>query len=182
MPLPLLPLQILWMNLVTDGLPALALGMEPAEPGVMSRPPNPKSANIFDRPMVRDILWMGVLMAVISLGIGYYYWSRGSVVWQTMTFTTLTLSQMAAALAARSDHESLFRIGFFSNIQMVRAISATFILQLVVIYVPIFQGALTTVSMTATDLLIAVLASLVVLFMAEVVKWFIRRNQPVAIN
>ncbi len=182
MPLPLLPLQILWMNLVTDGLPALALGMEPAEPGVMSRPPNPKSANIFDRLMVRDILWMGVLMAVISLGIGYYYWSRGSVVWQTMTFTTLTLSQMAAALAARSDHESLFRIGFFSNIQMVRAISATFILQLVVIYVPIFQGALTTVSMTATDLLIAVLASLVVLFLAEVVKWFIRRNQPVAIN
>jgi Ca2+-transporting ATPase len=69
MPLPLLPLQILWMNLVTDGLPALALGMEPAEPGVMDRPPNPSSANIFDRPMVRGILWMGLLMAIISLGI-----------------------------------------------------------------------------------------------------------------
>jgi Ca2+-transporting ATPase len=177
MPLPLLPLQILWMNLVTDGLPALALGMEPAEPGVMKRPPNPSSANIFDRPMVRDILWMGLLMAVISLAIGYMYWQAGSPVWQTMTFTTLTLSQMAAGLAARSDHESLFSIGILSNIQMVRAIITTFILQLVVIYLPFLQRILKTDSLSVQDLLLAIAASLIVLVMAEVVKWFTRRSQ-----
>lgn len=177
MPLPLLPLQILWMNLVTDGLPALALGMEAAEPDVMQRPPNPSSATIFDRLMVRGILWMGVLMAIISLGIGYFYWSSGSEVWQTMTFTTLTLAQMAAALAARSDHASLFQIGVFSNVQMVRAIATTFVLQLVVIYLPFFQGVLKTESLSVRDLIIAITASLVVLVAAEVVKWFERRNQ-----
>lgn len=176
MPLPLLPLQILWMNLVTDGLPALALGMEPAEPGVMSRPPNPASANIFDRQMVTRLVWMGLLMAVISLGIGYFYWAAGNPAWQTMTFTTLTLTQMAAALVARSGRESLFRIGFFSNKQMVRAISATFILQLVVVYVPFFQRALKTQNLALTDLIISLGVSLIVLVVAEMVKWIERRG------
>ncbi len=175
MPLPLLPLQILWMNLVTDGLPALALGMEPAEPGVMERPPNPASANIFDRGMVTRLLWMGVLMAVISLGIGYFYWMAGNPAWQTMTFTTLTLSQMAAALASRTEKTSLRQIGIFSNAPMVRAILITFLLQLAVVYLPFFQGILNTNSLSARDLAIGIGVSLLVLVIAEVVKWFERR-------
>jgi Ca2+-transporting ATPase len=175
MPLPLLPLQILWMNLVTDGLPALALGMEPAEPGVMKRPPNPASANIFDRKMVGRLVWTGILMALISLGTGYFYWAAGNPAWQTMTFTTLTLSQLAMALVARSDHESLFSIGIFSNKQMVRALLATFVLQLVVIYVPFMQKALNTQSLSPSDLAIALGLSAIVLLAAEMVKWFERR-------
>lgn len=182
MPLPLLPLQILWMNLVTDGLPALALGMEPAEPGVMNRPPNPASANIFDRKMVTRLVWMGVLMAVISLGIGYFYWAAGNPTWQTMTFTTLTLTQMAAALVARSGHESLFRIGFFSNKQMVRAIIATFILQLVVVYVPFFQRALKTQNLALADLIFSIGVSLMVFVVAEVIKWVERRRGAKAVT
>ena len=174
MPLPLLPLQILWMNLVTDGLPALALGMEPAEPGVMKRPPNPASVNIFDRRMVRSILWLGAVMAVISLGIGYAYWRAGVEYWQTMTFTTLTLSQMAAALASRSENTSLVKVGIFKNAAMVRAILTTFALQLAVVYLPFFQNILNTDSLPAQYLAIALGVSLLVLPIAEVVKWFER--------
>ena len=179
MPLPLLPLQILWMNLVTDGLPALALTMEPAEEGVMKRPPNPASANIFDRPMVRSILWMGLLMAIVSLAIGYGYWRLGLPNWQTMTFTTLTLSQMAVALVVRSEKESLLKIGIFSNKQMVRAILLTNVLQLAVIYIPFAQNIFGTMALSATDLAIAYGTSVSVLLIAEVVKWFLRRSSPV---
>jgi Ca2+-transporting ATPase len=179
MPLPLLPLQILWMNLVTDGLPALALGMEPAEPGVMKRPPNPASVNIFDRRMVLGILWLGVLMAIISLGVGYFYWQAGIEYWQTMTFTTLTLSQMAAALAARSENTSLWKIGIFSNQQMLRAILTTFVLQLAVIYLPFMQNILNTDSLPVADLAIALGVSLLVLLIAEVVKWIERRQRDI---
>jgi Ca2+-transporting ATPase len=171
MPLPLLPLQILWMNLVTDGLPALALGVEPAEPGVMKRPPNPSSANIFDRAMIRGLLWMGAIMAAASLLVGYLYWQAGNPAWQTMTFTTLTLSQMAAALAARAEGEPLLKIGLFSNKAMLRAILLTFALQLLVIYVPIFQRAMGTTALAITDLGIAFAMCLVVLLVIEVVKW-----------
>ncbi len=179
MPLPLLPLQILWMNLVTDGLPALALGMEPAEPGVMKRPPNPASVNIFDRRMVGGILWLGVLMAIISLGIGYTYWRAGAEYWQTMTFTTLTLSQLAAALAARSDNTSLLKIGILSNPSMWRALLTTFVLQLAVIYLPFFQNILETDSLPPADLAIGLGVSLLVLLIAEVVKWFERGRKRI---
>jgi Ca2+-transporting ATPase len=175
MPLPLLPLQILWMNLVTDGLPALALGVEPAEPGVMQRPPNPSSASIFDRAMIRGLLWMGAIMAAASLIVGYLYWQAGNPAWQTMTFTTLTLSQMAAALTARAERESLLKIGLFTNKAMVRAILLTFLLQLVIIYVPVFQRSLGTVALTLTDLGIAIIVCLVVLMVIEGVKWIEKR-------
>jgi Ca2+-transporting ATPase len=177
MPLPLLPLQILWMNLVTDGLPALALAMEPAETGVMQRPPNPSGANIFDRPMVRRLLLLGVLMAVISLGIGYFYWRAGAPNWQTMTFTTLTLLQMAAALVVRSEKDSLLKVGIFSNKPMVRAILATFALQLFVIYVPFAQGIFSTVALSATDLVLAIGVGLLFILVAELAKGIVRRRQ-----
>jgi Ca2+-transporting ATPase len=97
MPLPLLPLQILWINLVTDGLPGLALTVEPAERGTMRRSPYHPQENIFRRGMGRDILWIGLLMGLVSLGMGYWAWTTGHSTWQTMVFTTLTLSQMGNA-------------------------------------------------------------------------------------
>lgn len=95
-----MPLQILWMNLVTDGLPALSV--EPAEPNTMRRPPYPPSENIFSRGMVQDIVWTGLVMGLISLGVRYGYWQAGRANWQTMVFTVLILSQMMLALAVRS--------------------------------------------------------------------------------
>ncbi|MCA9220828.1 MAG: cation-translocating P-type ATPase, partial [Planctomycetales bacterium] len=118
MPLPLLPLQILWINLVTDGLPGLALAVEPAERGTMNRPPHPPREHIFDRRMAVDIVWIGLLMGVVSLAMGYFQWqtdAESTRQWRTLVFTVLTLSQMGNALAIRTSTDSLFRVGLLSN-------------------------------------------------------------------
>ncbi len=154
MPLPLLAAQILWINLVTDGLPGLALAMEESEKGIMKRPPwNPKES-IFSRGMGWRIIWIGMLDGHrVSLGIGYVYWLNDpNGVWQTMVFTTLVLAQMGNALAIRSNTESVFKIGLFSNRLMVIAIATTFILQLLLIYVPLMQSFFSTKPLSPRDL------------------------------
>jgi Ca2+-transporting ATPase len=177
MPFPLLPLQILWINLVTDGLPGLALAVEPAERRIMQRAPfNPKE-NIFGRGMARDILWVGLLMGLVSLGVGYWYWSIGHPYWQTMVFTTLTLSQMGNALAIRSQRESLFQIGLFSNRAMLGAVLLTFVLQMMVVYLPFLQAIFETGPLAPGDLLISLLLSTAVFWGVEIQKWLIRRSE-----
>ena len=175
MPLPLVAAQILWINLVTDGLPGLALAIEDSEKGLMKRPPwNPRES-IFSRGMGWRILWIGSLMGLVSLGIGYIYWLNDPEgVWQTMVFTTLVLAQMGNALAIRSNKESVFTIGLFSNRLMVVAIATTFLLQLLLIYVPLMQRFFTTKPLTPRDLAIALVSSLVVFIAVEIEKW-IRR-------
>ncbi|MEZ4592323.1 MAG: cation-translocating P-type ATPase [Chloroflexota bacterium] len=143
MPLPLLPLQILWINLVTDGLPGLALAVEDGERGIMKRSPFHPTESIFSRGLGTQILWIGFLMGLVSLGIGYIYWLRDpNGPWQTMVFTTLTLAQMGNALATRSNVDSIFKIGFFSNKLMLLAVTITFVLQMALIYVPFFAELL----------------------------------------
>ncbi len=175
MPLPLLAVQILWINLVTDGLPGLALAVEDSERGIMRRPPwNPKES-IFSRGMGWRILWIGILMGAISLGVGYFYWLRDpNGVWQTMVFTTLTLAQMGNALAIRSNIDSIFGQGLFSNRLMVVAIITTFLLQMALIYVPLLQRFFGTKALDVQDLMIALVCSSVVFFAVEIEKW-IRR-------
>jgi Ca2+-transporting ATPase len=178
MPLPLTSLQILWVNLVTDGLPGLALAIEPAERTVMQRPPYPPQENIFARGMARDILWIGLLMGIVSLGVGFLYYqidpSASPAVWQTVTFTTLTLAQMGNALATRSERDSLFKIGILSNKAMLGAVMLTFVLQLAVIYVPFLNRAFSTTPLNLRDLLISLAFGLIVFLAVELVKW-IRR-------
>lgn len=175
MPLPLTSLQILWVNLVTDGLPGLALAIEPAERTVMQRPPHPPRENIFGRGMARDILWVGLLMGLVSLGVGLFYYrmdpSTSPAVWQTVIFTTLTLSQMGNALATRSERDLLFRIGLFSNKALLGAVLLTFLLQLAVIYTPFLNKAFSTVPLSPRDLLISLGFSVIVFFAVELVKW-----------
>ncbi len=176
MPLPLLPLQILWMNLVTDGLPALALGVEPAEEDVMQRPPYPSASGIFDRKMVVDIIWLGLLTAILALVPGYTFWRADSATWQTMVFTTLTLSQMILALGARSERNSLFKTGILTNKSMIGAIGLTFMLQIAVIYVPYFQVLFKTVSLSAKELMLSIMISFVVLLAMEGQKYLFQRS------
>jgi len=176
MPLPLLPLQILWINLVTDGLPGLALGVEPAEKNIMGRSPYHPNENIFGRGMGWHILWVGLLMGIVSLGLGYWAWSTGRHDWQTMVFTTLTLSQMGNALAIRSGRESFFKIGLFTNKALLGAVLLTFGLQLAVIYVPFMQELFKTVALPPIDLAISLGLSMVVFWGVELEKWFIRRQ------
>ncbi|NJN92740.1 MAG: cation-translocating P-type ATPase [Anaerolineales bacterium] len=179
MPLPLLPLQILWMNLVTDGLPALALSVEPAERNIMRRPPHSTSGNIFSRTMVRTIIGMGLVMTVVSLGLGYAYWQAGQSTWQTMIFTTLVMSQVFFALAIRSEHDSLFTIGLGSNRAMIGAVLSTFLLQLAVIYVPFLQPIFETVPLSLPDLALALALSTVVFWGSEVEKLIRRQRERI---
>jgi Ca2+-transporting ATPase len=180
MPLPLTSLQILWVNLLTDGLPGLALAIEPAERTIMQRPPYPARENIFGRGMGRDILWIGFLLGLVSLGVGYPYYrmnpSASPAVWQTMIFTTLTLGQMGNALAIRSDRDTLFQIGLFSNKAMLGAVLLTFVLQLAVIYLPFLNRAFSTTPLSLRELLISLGFSLIVFIAVELVKW-VRQGQ-----
>jgi Ca2+-transporting ATPase len=174
MPLPLVPLQILWMNLVTDGLPALALGVEPAERDTMSRPPYSANESIFARGMGRHVVWVGLFMALLSVGVGYGYWHTGHQNWQTMLFTTLTFSQMAHVLAIRSERDSLFQIGLRSNIPLLASVILTITLQIGLIYLPFLQRVFNTRSLSATDLSISILLSGAILVSVELEKWFAR--------
>jgi Ca2+-transporting ATPase len=170
MPLPLLPLQILWMNLITDGPPALALGVEPPEKGAMQRPPYPAGQSILAGGGARDIIWAGLLMGLGSLAVGYFYWHAGRENWQTMLFTTLTLSQMSLALAVRSERESLFRIGLFSNRPLLAAIAFSVFLQMAAVYTPFLQKYLGTQALAAGDLALAVGVSTTVFWALEIEK------------
>ena len=176
MPLPLLPLQILWINLLTDGLPALALGLEPAERDVMARSPYAPNENFFGRGMGRSIIWIGLLMALVCLGIGYQYWHTNHPGWQTAVFTALTLSQLGNALALRSDRDSLFKLGFLSNKPLSAAVLLTLGLQLVVIYHPVLQPLFSTTALSVGDLMICLAASTIVFWGVELEKWMIRRS------
>jgi Ca2+-transporting ATPase len=176
MPLPLLPLQILWINLTTDGLPALALGVEPPERHIMHRPPYPPTANIFSRGIGWRIIWVGGLMGVVSLGTGYWYWLHDHHGWQTMLFTILTLSQMGNALAIRSERYSLFQIGLLSNKPLLAAVILTLVLQLTVIYVPFMEELFQTTALSGGDLLICLGLSSLVFWGVELEKWWFRRR------
>jgi Ca2+-transporting ATPase len=180
MPIPLLPLQILWMNLVTDGLPALALGVEPAEANVMRRPPFSSTESVFGRGAARYIVGMGLFMSVVALAVGYGFWRAGREDWQTVVFTTLIFCQMGLALGVRTEEVPLLKAGLFTNRAMVGAIASTFLLQLAVIYVPFLQRIFSTRSLPPGDLAVALGAGLVVLFAAELTKLIGRRaNAPV---
>jgi Ca2+-transporting ATPase len=180
MPLPLTSLQILWVNLVTDGLPGLALAIEPAERTVMQRPPYGRSENIFGRGMARDILWIGLLMGLVSLGAGYLYYrlypAAPPELWRTVTFTTLTLAQMGNALATRSERDTLWQIGLFSNRTMLGSVILTFLLQLAVIYLPFMNRAFSTTPLGLRDLLISLAFSVVVFIAVETFKWLRQRR------
>lgn len=168
--LPLLPLQILWMNLVTDGLPALALGVEPAEPDTMRRPPYPPNESLFARGMGLHVIWVGLFMAFLCMGAGYAYWRAGRADWQTMLFTTLTFSQMAHVMAIRSERSSSFRIGLLTNKPMLAAVVLTVLLQLCLIYVPLLRTVFRTSPLPAMDLGLSLLLGGVIFGAVELEK------------
>lgn len=176
MPLPLLPLQILWMNLVTDGLPALALSVEPPEAEVMQRPPNRPHESILARGLGRHVIWVGLLMGLLSLGAGYWYWRGGDSNWQTLLFTTLTLSQMAHVMAIRSERRSLFQIGLMSNKPLLGAVSLTVVLQLALLYVPLLQAVFKTRALPLRDLALTLAISSVIFVAVECEKQILRRR------
>ncbi|MBS3783308.1 MAG: cation-translocating P-type ATPase [Anaerolineae bacterium] len=177
LPIPLNAIQILWINLVTDGLPGLALSLEPAAPDTMNRPPHPPGESVLARGLGTYILWVGPLMGLVALlpeflavsGIGGL--ALGGEAYTTMVFTTLALAQMGNALAIRSDRFLLAQLGLFTNLALLAAVVLTFLLQMAVVYVPFLQGIFDTVALTPRQLLLSLGFSTIVFIVVEVVKW-----------
>ncbi|MEM9265156.1 MAG: cation-translocating P-type ATPase [Cyanobacteria bacterium P01_F01_bin.13] len=174
MPIALVPIQILWINLIADGLLALALSFEPAERQVMRRPPHRPNENIFSRGMGTDILWIGLLLGVVLILVAHGYWRADNPAWQTMVFTTLAFSRIALSEGVRSSSESLFRIGLLSNTKLLGAVLLTFCLQLVVIYVPVCQVFFSTVALSGQEIAIALLLGTIIFWAVELKKVLIK--------
>ncbi|MHB1144204.1 MAG: cation-translocating P-type ATPase [Thiobacillus sp.] len=176
LPIPLLPIHILWINLVTDGLPGLALAGERAERGVMQRPPRPPKESIFANGMWQHILWVGLLMGGVSLLTQAWAIHSGSAHWQSMVFTVLTLSQLGHVLAIRSERESLFTQGLFSNRMLIGAVLLTFALQMAVLYVPWLNPVFKTEPLSSGELAVCLALSSVVFVGVEIEKALARRG------
>ncbi|MBL0124779.1 MAG: cation-translocating P-type ATPase [Betaproteobacteria bacterium] len=176
LPIPLLPIHILWVNLVTDGLPGLALAAEPAERGIMQRPPRPPQESLF-AGMLPHIFGMGLLIAGLCLLLQAGSIYIGDTHWQTMVFTTLTLSQVAYVMAIRSESESLFRIGLLSNLPLLGAVVLTFILQLLIIYVPWLNPVFKTQPLSAIELMVCLGAAGMAFAVAEIEKAWSNRKR-----
>ncbi len=176
---PLSPLQILWMNLVTDGLPALALALEPAEPGIMARSPYNPQESIFARGLGFYMVRIGIIFAIITIALmvwAYHYdgFDSNSNHWKTMVFTTLCLAQMGHALAVRSDTRLTIEMNFFSNPYLLGAIALTIVLQMLLIYVAPLRNFFDISILGLTDLLICLGFSMLVFVWVELEKLFQR--------
>ncbi|MDH3371572.1 MAG: cation-translocating P-type ATPase, partial [Gammaproteobacteria bacterium] len=176
LPIPLLPIHILWVNLVTDGLPGLALAVEPEEKGIMQRPPRAPQENLFAHGIWQHILWVGGLITALCLFTQAWAIRVGDAHWQTMVFTVLTLSQMTHVLAIRSETESMFTRGFTTNMPLLGAVLLTFALQLATIYVPMLNPIFRTQPLTAVELSICLMLAATVFVAVEIEKWMVRRG------
>jgi len=170
LPIPLLPIHILWINLMTDGLPALALAVEPPEGDVMKRPPRHPQESIFAHGLWIHALWVGMLMAGIALFIQAWSIKTGNVHWQTMVFTILCFTQLGNVLAIRSERESLFTMGLFSNKPLLGAVVLSFLFQIAVVYLPALNPIFRTQPLSPMELILALAASSLVFFAVELEK------------
>jgi Ca2+-transporting ATPase len=179
LPIPLLPIHILWINLVTDGLPGLALAAEPAEKGIMQRPPRHPKESVFAHGLAAHIIWVGLLMGFASLFTQAWSIKTGHAHWQTMVFTVLCLSQMGHVLAIRSERESIFSQGLKSNKPLLGAFVLTFALQMATIYIPALNPIFKTEPLSLGELLFTLLLSSVVFFAVEIEKLIKRRKESI---
>jgi len=175
LPIPLLPIHILWINLITDGLPGLALAGEKAERNIMERPPRKTNESLFAEGISYHIIWVGLLMAGVTLGAQAWAINAGNVKWQTMVFTVLSLSQLGHVLAIRSDKDFLYKQGLFSNLFILLAVMITFLLQLLVIYLPVANKIFKTQPLSLTELFICIVLSAIVFHAVELEK-YIKQN------
>jgi P-type Ca2+ transporter type 2C len=169
-PLPLLPLQLLWLNLMTDGLLGLGMGVENPEPDTMKRTPHSPTEGVFSRGAGYQTIWVGVMIGTLALGLGAWYFFTDRPEWQTMIFTSLAFMQVFQAVSSRSQKESALKMGLSGNSLLTGMIFLVVALQMLVIYVPAFSDFFEVTPLGAVDLVIATGAGLVVFVFMEVVK------------
>jgi len=176
LPMPLTPLQLLWLNLLTDGLLGLGMGMERAEPDVMNRPPISPSSQIFDRRMVFHTLLTGGVIGLSTILLTRHYWLQhpeGS--WQTMLFTSLVCAQIGQSLALRSFKNSLFSLGLFTNPLLLAMIASVVLLQCSVVYAPLFQPFFRTAPLSPDSVAWVLLPGIAVFAVLELEKLIVRK-------
>jgi Ca2+-transporting ATPase len=179
LPLPMLPIQILWLNMLTDSLPGLALAAEPAEKDVMHQPPRKPQEGVFSNGRGWYITRFGLYIGSIALLLQAYAINNG-MNWQTMVFTFLVLNRMGVAMAVRSDSFSLWRTGVFSNKPILGAVLLVFLLQLAAVYLSFFNFIFYTEPLSLEELLIVLAASPLTLFAVEAEKLYRSKvNRPV---
>lgn len=171
LPIPLLPIQILWINLITDGLPGLSLASEPAERDIMRRGPRPPAESLFARGLGAHAFVVGLLMAGLCLGVEAWYWHAGRAEWQTSVFTTMCFAQLAHVMAIRSERTSLFAMRLTSNRPLLGTVVLTTALQLAVVYVPVFNTLFKTVPLSPSQFVVCVTCALLILACVELEKW-----------
>jgi Ca2+-transporting ATPase len=177
LPIPLLPIQILWINLITDGLPGLALASEPEEPDIMSRPPRKPGESLFSGGLGAHVVWVGLLMGAVCLTAQWWGLRTGRQHWQTIVFTVLCLSQLGQALAIRSESRSLLDLGLLSNRPLLYALAITVTLQLLVVYLPWCNAIFRTAPLSLPELLLTLALSSVVFLAVETEK-YLRSRRP----
>ena len=180
MPVPLQPIQLLWLNLLTDGLPALALGMEKAEPGIMNRPPRPKTEPIMNKEMTIGIAVQGIAIMVATLGAFKIGLQRNDsyVEAQTMAVATLVCSELLRAYTARSEFYSIFTLGFWSNKYMVGATALSALLIIIPLYAPFLHPIFDVVTPDTQDWMVILSFALIPSIVAEITKIFLRAFSP----
>ena len=179
LPIPLRPIQLLWLNLVTDGAPALALGLEKGDPDIMEQPPRPPHEPVINWEMRVGVVVQAVVMTAAVLGAFVWGLSRfpghlGGA--QTVAFATLVSSELLRAFTARSERHPVWSLGFFSNRWMLAAVGASFALLLMAIYVPVLQIFFDTVALGPNDWLVIAPFALAASVAAEITKTFLRRR------
>ncbi|MEJ7912065.1 MAG: HAD-IC family P-type ATPase, partial [Chitinophagaceae bacterium] len=169
LPVALLPIHILWINLVSDGLPAIALSYEPAEINIMHRPPRPPHESVFGQGRGLHMIWVGILMAGIALSLQAWAINRG-LHWQTIVFNVLCLSQLGHVLVIRSEYNSFLAAGALSNKPLIGAVLLAVLLQFAITYTPFLQPIFQTESLTGFELVLVLAGSALVFLAVEIEK------------
>ena len=181
-PVPLLPIQLLWLNLVTDSFPALALGVEKGDPDIMNDPPRSPDEPILDKSMIMGIAFQSIAIAAASLlaykwGLDRFgFEGEGLLQARTIAFATLIAAELLRAYSSRSDKFSLFKIGLFTNMTMVYATSFSFVLLLLVLYVPFLQPIFSTFALGFNEWKIVLAYAFIPLVAGELYKVIFRKK------
>ncbi len=174
--MPLTPLQLLWLNLLTDGLLGLGMGVERPEPDVMKRPPIASDSQIFDRQTIYYVLITGLLIGTSCMTVSLLIWKSGGP-WQTVLFASLALAQVAQAMSLRSFRSSFFSLGLFTNPLLLAMALCVVLLQGLVIYMPALQTFFRTTFLSANQLLLVALPAIAVFILLEGKKILMRAEK-----
>lgn len=176
LPIALLPIHILWINLISDGFPAISLSFEKAEKNIMKRPPRDPKENVFANGNGLYMIWVGLFMAAVAL-LAQNWAIQNGLHWQTIVFNIVCLSQMGHVLAIRSNKQSFFSVPLFSNIPLIVAVTTAVILQIAVTYIPVLHSVFKTKALSLREFIFVVIASSLVFFAVEIEKLIFRKKK-----